>query len=241
MRLGASQTVGTYVMPRLIARFRADHPGVSAALTVDATRRVCDAVAAGALDAAIVGGDVPADLAPSLSVAPYAADEIVLVVPSNHPLARGAPPGKQAPPIPPSALDGVPLVALNAGSSSRAALDAVLAAAGVPPASLRVDTELSSVEAVKEAVSHGLGVAFVSRVAVAKETALGLLTIVPLEGVKLTRTLSLVTPAVPPASLAPAPAKLLADLAAGADGAAGRLPLRSVVPAARPWDSADCV
>jgi DNA-binding transcriptional LysR family regulator len=41
-------------------------------LQVDQSRRVCDAVAAGAVDCAIIGGEVPAELAHSLRAEPFA-------------------------------------------------------------------------------------------------------------------------------------------------------------------------
>jgi DNA-binding transcriptional LysR family regulator len=229
VRLGASQTVGTYVMPRLLATFRAANPRVTVQLTVDSTRRACEGVAAGALDAAIVGGGVPADLAPKLTVSPYAADEVVLIVPAGHALAgRG--------PAPLAALPALTLVGLEAGSSVRAAQDATLANAGVPTHALRTDMEFSSVEAIKGAVQHGLGAAFVSRAAIEKEVALGLVAAVPLDGVSLTRTLWLVAPRSPRAA-SPAAAKFLADVGATSAGVgAGGLPLRGVgAPARRPW------
>ncbi len=103
--LGASQTVGTYLMPRLLAAFRSRNPAIEVTLQVrfpaaaavaaprapagprlalttapphgclpqvDQSRRVCDAVAAGAVDCAIIGGEVPAELAHSLRAEPFA-------------------------------------------------------------------------------------------------------------------------------------------------------------------------
>lgn len=53
--------------------------------------------------------------------------------------------------------------------------------------------EFNSVEAIKSAVQHGLGVAFVSVMAIEKELQLGLLGCVPIAGVRLARPLLLVT------------------------------------------------
>jgi DNA-binding transcriptional LysR family regulator len=68
--LAASQTVGTYIMPRLLAAFRARNPGVTVTLQVDQSRRACDAVARGEADCAIIGGDVPEELTSMLQVLP---------------------------------------------------------------------------------------------------------------------------------------------------------------------------
>ena len=233
VRLGASQTVGTYMVPRLLAGFRRANPRVTVQLDVQSTRAVCAAVAAGSLDAGLVGGEVPPDLAPSLQCAPYAEDELVLVLPPGHPLAAGG--GD----VDPRDLASLTFVALVRGSSARDAHEATLAAAGVCPTSLRVEMEFSSVEAIKGAVQHGLGAAFVSAAAVEKEVALGLVSCARLAGARLARTVTLVTPGG--ARLRPAPpaaAKFLADLGVGDDcGVGSMLPLRTVgTPVARPWD-----
>ena len=198
---------------------------------------------------------------------PYAADELVLVVPPGHPLAGGgegngngsAP--KQAaaeaataatrsnnnnnnassspPSSPPSHLpsrpslsldeDGWPVaplrvlydltfVSLNRGSSVALAQEATLARAGIETHKLRVDMEFTSVEAIKGAVQAGLGAAFVSRAAIEKEVALGLLAPLRLEGVTLARTLWLVAPRGGPPAHSPAAARFLDDLFCGGDG-----------------------
>ena len=53
--------------------------------------------------------------------------------------------------------------------------------------------EFNSVEAIKGAVQYGLGAAFVSSAAIAKELDLGLFKRIDISGVRLTRTLSLVS------------------------------------------------
>lgn len=50
------------------------------AAQVDQSRRVCDAVAHGRVDCAIVGGEIPEELRPSLAAEPFAQDELALVV-----------------------------------------------------------------------------------------------------------------------------------------------------------------
>ena len=54
--IGASQTTGTYLMPRLIGIFRHKYPQITVELQVHSTRRISWAVANGQIDLAIVGG-----------------------------------------------------------------------------------------------------------------------------------------------------------------------------------------
>lgn len=63
--------------------------------------------------------------------------------------------------------------------------------------------EFNSVEAIKGAVQYGLGAAFVSSAAIAKELDLGLFKRIDISGVRLSRTLSLVSPFCPLPGSAP--------------------------------------
>ena len=258
LRLGASQTVGTYLLPRLLASFRACHPRVSVRLDVDGSRPICAAVAGGELDVALVGGGVPSDLVSSGSVSarPFATDEVVLIVPTGHPLGAGGEDGEPGGGgVEAEALYTTPFVCLHPGSSTRAAQDALLREAGILPARLRVEMEFSSVEAIKGAVAAGLGAAFVSAAAVDKEVALGLVSVIPLSGGRrLTRTLWLVEPGrSAPRPPSPAAAKFVASLVAAAEGQGqssttssfphtsplrrGRLPGIGARCPPRPWES----
>ncbi|MCE2661369.1 MAG: LysR family transcriptional regulator, partial [Microcystis sp. 53602_E8] len=84
--IGASQTTGTYLLPRMIGIFRQKYPEVSVQLQVHSTRRTSWSVANGQVDLAIIGGEVPAELQETLRIIPYADDELALVLPIFHPL-----------------------------------------------------------------------------------------------------------------------------------------------------------
>ena len=60
--VGASQTTGTYVMPRMIGLFRQKYPEVAVQLQVHSTRRTGWSVANGQVDLAIIGGELPTEL-----------------------------------------------------------------------------------------------------------------------------------------------------------------------------------
>ena len=104
--------------------------------------------------------------------------------------------------------------------------------------------ELNSVEAIKGAVQHGLGVAFVSVSAVEKELDLGLASCVRINDVQLTRTLRLVSN--PRRDYSRIAHKFMVDVfgMVNEDAIASRQddeespnkPLRNVTPAARPWE-----
>ena len=62
LTIGASQTTGTYLMPRLIGIFRHKYPQISIELQVHSTRQISWGVANGQIDLAVVGGELPTEL-----------------------------------------------------------------------------------------------------------------------------------------------------------------------------------
>lgn len=184
--VGASQTTGTYLLPRLIGLFRQRYPEVAVQLHVHSTRRTCWSVVNGQIDLAIIGGEVPAEVQDSLEVIAYAEDELALILPTFHPLVQE---GK----IQKEDLYKLHFIALDSQSTTRKVIDQVLSRSDIDNRRLRVEMELNSIEAIKNAVQSGLGAAFVSVAAIEKELQLGVLQRIQVEGVTIKRTLSLIS------------------------------------------------
>lgn len=187
IRLGASQTTGTYLMPKLIGTFHREYPQVSVALEVDSTRRVCADVARGALDVAVVGGDVPRELESALVITPYAEDEFALIVSTSHPLAKK----KKA--IEKRELYDLDFVAPLGSSTIAMVQNRTLEFNRINTERLNIVLEFNSIEAIKSAVQFDLGVAFVSTLSIQKELRLGLLQRVHVKDLRLTRSLRVIT------------------------------------------------
>lgn len=180
--IGASQTTGTYLMPRLIGQFRQRYPEVQVHLHVHSTRRTAWSVVNGQVDLAIVGGEIPPELHHSLEIQPYALDEFVLVVPREHPLTMQEYASREE-------LYNCRFIALDSQSTTRKVIDQALAKNGVVPRQLVIAMELNSIEAIKSAVQAGLGVAFLPLTALEKELDLQVLQRVKIEGVVIRRLL----------------------------------------------------
>lgn len=183
--IGASQTTGTYLMPKLIGIFRQSYPDVAVQLHVHSTRRTCWSVVNGQVDLAIIGGEVPLELQSSLEIAPYAEDELALVLPVFHPLA-------QKDTVQREDLYKLNFITLDAQSTIRKVIDQILVRGNIDPRLLKVEMELNSIEAIKNAVQSGLGAAFISVSAIEKELKLGALKRVSIDNVVIKRTLSLI-------------------------------------------------
>ena len=180
--VGASQTTGTYLLPRMIGLFRQKYADVAVQLHVHSTRRTSWSVANGQVDLAIIGGEIPAELQESLQIIPYAEDELALILPVLHPLAK-------ADTIQKDDLYKLQFIALDSQSTIRKVIDAVLTRCDIDTRRLKIEMELNSIEAIKNAVQSGLGAAFVSVSAIAKELQMGVLHRALIEGVVVKRTL----------------------------------------------------
>ena len=184
--MGASQTTGTYLMPRMIGLFRQKYPEVAVQLQVHSTRRTGWSVANGQIDLAIIGGELPSELNELLQVIPYASDELALVLPTKHPLAR-------LPELSKDDLYRLGFVSLDAQSTTRKMVDQLLARSGLDVSRLKIEMELNSFEAIKNAVQSGLGAAFLPVVSIERELAAGNLHRPALADLSVRRQLKLIT------------------------------------------------
>ena len=82
---------------------------------------------------------------------------------------------------------------MNSTSTIRQFIDNVLIKNGIETKQLNIIMELNSIEAIKTAVSLGLGAAFISSSAIENETRLKIIEIVNIESLRITRTLSIIT------------------------------------------------
>lgn len=180
LRLGASTTPASYLLPALVAGFRQDHPALSMHLVDGNTREIVEQI--GRLDLAFIEGEVPAGLPADTAVHAWREDEVVAVVRADHPLA-GRPHAALAD------VAGQPLIMREPGSGVRRLVERAFEQAALD---VEVALELAGVEGVKQAVRAGLGVGFVSQLSMRHED--GLLRPLRLGPRGLARTLSILVP-----------------------------------------------
>ena len=174
--LGATPTPGTYLLPALLGRFKEHYPTLEISLRITDTRRIQEMLLQRQLDLGVVGGKISF---PDLESSVFAVDDLVLVVAPGHRFVA-------LPAVRVADLAGEPFVLRERGSGNREAVDEALHRAGVhvTPA-----LELEGAEMVKQAVAANLGISILSRCAVELEVAAGRLRIVPLEGLRIARTM----------------------------------------------------
>jgi LysR family transcriptional regulator, low CO2-responsive transcriptional regulator len=179
LAIGASNTIGTYILPRLIAVFRVRHPDVQISMFVGNTEQVSQGVADMRFALGFIEG--PLHVA-DLKVERFREDEIVPVVSASHPLAR-----KKR--ISASDLSGQPLLMREPGSGTREIIETTLTQKGIRPGRM---VEFGNAEAIKQAAIHGGGIAFLPRISMPTELAAGELVTLLIRDLTIRRSLSVI-------------------------------------------------
>ena len=180
--VGASSTIGNYLLPGVIAAFRKTHPKIKVHLLVGNTKRVVELLNAGNIDIGLVEGDVARQ---KMVVDKLVADELALIVPPLHPLAK-----KRNVSI--FEITKEPFIFREEGSGTRQVIEKYLGKYSITPQNMMISMVLGSTEAIKESVENGIGIAIVSRWAVRKEIKYGTLKPLSFKEEKMLRDFSLI-------------------------------------------------
>jgi LysR family transcriptional regulator, low CO2-responsive transcriptional regulator len=169
-----------YFLPRLLAEFRREHPGVEIRLAEGNREQLVALLQANEVDIAVMGRP-PRELATRAE--PFAAHPHVFVAAPSHPLARSE--GE----LQVEALRPHEFIVREAGSGTRAAMESFFAEARFEP---RIAMEMSSNETIKQAVMAGMGVSFLSLHTLELELQKGLLVVLDVEGSPVLRAWNVV-------------------------------------------------
>jgi DNA-binding transcriptional LysR family regulator len=186
LAVGASQTIGVYLLPKFVAGFLRENPRVNITAVGGNTDAMLEALIAHRIQLALIEG--PA-LRKDIHIEPFMEDHMVLVVPASHEWADQE--------VTIAMLKEAPLLMREFGSGSRRVVENALAQAGVKKKELNTRMELDSTEGLLSAVEAGLGVTFASRWAVRNQLSLATLKVARVQGLKLSRMFSLAYPAGP--------------------------------------------
>jgi len=181
LAMGASTGPGGTVVPVLLCEFAEANPDVTVDLTISDTQTIVEQVARREIELGVVGA-TPRNRA--VAYEPFFHDEVILVCPPDHPFA-----GKT---VSLDDLRGRRLIVMQEGAGVRQVIEDELRAAGTRLRDLDVRLELGLQESVRSAVEAGHGVGFISRTAVERELASGVLAEARVRGLEPSREISLV-------------------------------------------------
>ena len=164
-----------YFVPRLLAQFRDEHPGIDVRLVVATNREALLArMDSGDVDLSVMGRP-PREMAARSET--FAAHPLVFVCPPGHELL---PLGE----VPVAALSAIPFIVREKGSGTRNAMEHFFAEHRFEP---RITMEMGSNEAIKQAVVAGLGISFLSQHTLGLELSIGHLAVLQVEGASVMR------------------------------------------------------
>ena len=186
LRVGASQTIGTYLMPRILALFAQNYPQIDLNVQVNSTRIIAKKIINREIDIAVVGGEISDDLKESLTIEPFVYDELRLILSKSHPFTR-------KPTIQKEDLYCLDFITLNSNSTIKKFIDKILIQNQIDTKQLKTILQLNSIEGIKTAVSLGLGAAFLSSSAIEKEIQLKTLGVIKIENIEIKRKLSIIS------------------------------------------------
>lgn len=177
VRIGASTTIATYMLPTVIAAFKPQYPGIDLRVVSANTRDVAELLLAREVDVALVEGPVRDR---RLNSKPWREDELVVIAAPQHEILKRRRTGVRA-------LANELFVVRESGSGTREVTERALRRSHVR---LSRTMEVGSTEAIKQTVAAGLGLAIVSLSAAADQIALGTLRVVPVRGLTIRRALT---------------------------------------------------
>ncbi len=171
LTVGTSTTVAEYMLPDLLGTFRSTHPEVNLRLMVSNTDGIISMIENNIIDLGVVEAPV---VNKNLLVEKCREDEMVLIVPTDHPLA-----GKDSVRV--TDMIRYPFICREEGSGMREVVTDYFRCQGIDRSEMNECLELGNSESIKGAVEAGMGVSILSRTMLTKELRLNLLIAIPLD------------------------------------------------------------
>jgi DNA-binding transcriptional LysR family regulator len=178
LAVGASTTIGAYLLPQVFGEFHRQHPDIELQLEIANTETIQNQLMECSIEVGLTEGLMEAE---HLDSEVFHEDELVAIAPRGHPLLKQ----KR---VTARELCREPFILREAGSGTRAVVERAL---GKRSLTVKPVLSLASPEAIKRAVIAGVGIAIVSRLAIGCELQIGSLAVVPVKDLVIRRPLHL--------------------------------------------------
>ncbi len=181
--IGASTTIGEYILPYVVGSFKQDYPDVNVTIQIMNTKEISSAVESKTFDLGIIEG--PLEQSDVIEAHNFLEDELVLAIPSDHPFAK-----KES--ITLEELKELPYITREPGSGSRLIFEQALIDADIDIEDLNIVMELGSTTSIKSAIMGGLGVSTISKWAVQDLVKAGKVAALNVQGLTLKRSFHII-------------------------------------------------
>lgn len=179
LRVGASQTVGAYLMPAILHQFKTDQPQVELFSLVDNTRVIENQILEDQIDLGVVEGNISSRF---ITEQKLCTDELVIVCGTDHPLFK-----KAEPLI--ADLAGESFLIREAGSGTRDLFELRMREFGLV---WKIGGVYSNTESIKQAVCKSLGLAALPKISISEEELKGMVRGIQIKGLELQRNFNLI-------------------------------------------------
>lgn len=184
--LGATLTIGEYILPHLIAFLYRIHPEVEFKVKIANTESISQDILEKKMHIGLIEG--PVNKNKNLNVESFWEDQLVVVIPNFHPWAARKTINLEE-------LLNERILTREEGSGTRKVMEIMLKQSGLDPAQLNIAMELGSTQAIKHAVAAGLGITVISSLTVSKESDQKVFKTLQIEDSPLYRPLNILTDA----------------------------------------------
>lgn len=157
LTIGASTTIGNYLLPIIIAKFRHLHPRTNIRLEINNTQEIIEKLANFEIDAGFIEGSCSHS---DLDSTVWRHDELVVIAAPDHPLVKKTRISRQD-------LQQQKWIIREPGSGTRERFEQAMVDSVIP------FLELGHTEAIKQAVAAGIGISCLSKATVEKPLAEG--------------------------------------------------------------------
>lgn len=187
LTIGANPTIGRYLLPKMLELFVKNYPHIKVEIKINSNRNISKSVKNKEVDLGFISGEIPKQFQKHILAEPFLEDEILLIVSKSHALASKTSLSKED-------LYHLNFISLDSGSTFQKLIDNGLSQNQMEIDRLKIILQVNSLEAMKAAVSLGLGVAFISSLAIEKDMELKTLKILKIENLEMTQPLSILHP-----------------------------------------------
>ncbi len=184
VKIGATLTIGEYILPRILAYLYKMRPDIDFKVTIANTENITRDILERKYRIGLVEGTVPRNK--DLEIENFWHDELVVVVPYHHPWAQKGS-------ITLNDLRKAKMILREVGSGTRSIYELFLADKGLSLSDLNITMELGSTQAIKQVVAAGLGVTVISALTVRKECEENILKAVKIQDCYMGRPLNILT------------------------------------------------
>ena len=186
LTIGASEVIGTYLIPQIITLFKQNHPQINLKIVINSTSFLTNSILKKKIDLAIIEEKISYNSEGKFKIRKFVNEEINLIIPKSHPYIKKNKIKKED-------LYYLNFITLNSDSYLGKLINIALIQNQIEIKQLKIIMQFSSIEAIKTAVRLGLGVAFIPSLIIEKEVKLDLVRILKIDDNCIFRTLSIIS------------------------------------------------